>query len=282
MKAKIFLGLLLLIALSDLALQAQDSKKEIDKDSLQFQWETFSVSLGGFLAGIKSDISISGSQMGLGININLEDALGLSTSTFAFRGEAEYNIGSRRRSHIRLSYFGLIRNSNKTLEAELEIGNSVFPIGTELRSKFNLHIIRGLYDYAYFKDERISLGVSGGLYILPVNFELGAGDVIEENAAFVAPLPVIGVRNTFNITPKIAIKQCVEVLYIKISNYQGSISDLNLWLEYNPFKHLGFGLGYNTFQLNFNSIQNAENNRDFKGSVETGYSGLLFYGRYFF
>lgn len=272
------MGLLLLIALSDLALQAQ----ETDKDSLEYHWETFSVSLGGFLAGVKSDISISGSEMGLGIKINLEDALGLSTSTFAFRGEAEYNFGSKRRSHIRMSYFGLIRNSTKTLETEVEIGNSVFPIGTELSSKFNLHIIRGLYDYAFFKDERISLGVSGGLYILPVNFELGAGDVIQEGAAFVAPLPVIGVRNAILITPKIAIKQSVEVLYIKISNYQGSISDLNIWLEYNPFKHLGLGLGYNTFQLNFNSIQSAGNNRDFNGSIETGYSGLLFYGRYFF
>jgi hypothetical protein len=282
MKDKILLGLLLLIALSGLTLQAQDPEKETDKDSLEYHWDRFSVSLGGFLAGTNSDISLSGSEMGLGININLEDALGLSTSTFAFRGEAEYNIGSRRRSHVRMSYFGLIRNSTKTLETEVEIGNSVFLAGTELNSKFNLHIIRGLYDYAYFKDERISLGVSGGLYVLPVNLELGAGDVIEEGTNFVAPLPVIGVRNAFLITPKIAIKQSVEVLYIKISNYQGSISDLNIWLEYNPFKHLGFGLGYNTFQLNFNSNQSAKNDRDFDGSIETGYSGLLFYGRYFF
>jgi hypothetical protein len=282
MKAKIFLGLLLLIALSDLALQAQDPEKETGKDSLEYHWETFSVSLGGFLAGIKSDISISGSEMGLGININLEDALGLSTSTFAFRGEAEYNFGSRRRSHVRMSYFGLIRNSNKTLETEVEIGNSVFPIGTELSSKFNLYIIRGLYDYAFFKDERISLGVSGGLYVLPVRFAIATENTIDESTSFIAPLPVIGVRNAFLITPKIAIKQSVEVLYIKISNYQGSISDLNIWLEYNPFKHLGFGLGYNTFQLNFNSNQSVENDRNFDGSIETGYTGLLFYGRYFF
>ena len=282
MKNKILLGLLLLIALSDLTLQAQEPEKETDRDSLEYHWERFSVSLGGFLAGVKSDISISGSETGLGININMEDALGLSTSTFAFRGEAEYNIGSRRRSHVRMSYFGLIRNSNKTLETEVEIGNSVFPIGTELSSKFNLHIIRGLYDYAFFKDERISLGVSGGLYVLPVKFAIATESTIDESTSFVAPLPVIGVRNTFLITPKIAIKQSVEVLYIKISNYQGSISDLNIWLEYNPFKHLGIGLGYNTFQLNFNSIQSTENDRNFNGSIETGYTGLLFYGRYFF
>ncbi|RLD91783.1 MAG: hypothetical protein DRJ13_17260 [Bacteroidetes bacterium] len=139
-----------------------------------------------------------------------------------------------------------------------------------------------MYDYAYFKDERISLGVSGGFYVLPVNLELGAGNVVEEGATFVAPLPVLGMRNVFFITPKILVKQSLEVLYIKISNYQGSISDLNVWLEYNPFKHLGFGLGYNTFHFNFNSIQSTGNDREFIGSLETGYTGLLFYGRYFF
>jgi hypothetical protein len=282
MKDKILLGLLLLIALSDLTLQAQDPKKETDKDSLQYQWERFSLSLGGFVAGINSDISLMGRESGLGININMEDALGLRTATLVMRGEAEYNFGSRRRSHVRMSYFGLIRNSTKILESEIEIGNNVFPVGTEITSNFDLHIIRGLYDYAYFKDERISLGVSGGLYVLPVRFAITTESTIDENTSFVAPLPVIGMRNAFLVTPRIVLKQNLEVLYFKISDYQGSISDLNVWLEYNPFKHFGFGLGYNTFHLNFNSKQNTENDREFKGSIETGYTGLLFYGRYFF
>jgi hypothetical protein len=201
MKGKILLGILLLIALSDLTLQAQDTKKAANKDSLQYQWERFSVNLGGFLAGINSDISLMGREAGLGININMEDALGLNTSTFVFRGEVEYNFGSRRRSHVRMSYFGLIRNSTKILESELEIGNSVFPVGIEIRSGFNLHIIRGLYDYAYFKDERISLGVSGGLYVLPVSFSIATDNNLDERASFVAPLPVVGMRNAFIITP---------------------------------------------------------------------------------
>jgi len=282
MRFKIILGIFLLLSFSYLPLISQDAKKETEKDSLQYQWERFSLNLGVFIAGINSDISLMGRESGLGININMEDALGLNTVTFVIRGEADYNFGSRRRSHVRVSYFGLIRNSTKILESEIEIGDNVFPIGTEITSNFDLHIIRGLYDYAYFKDERISLGVSGGLYVLPVRFAIATESTIDESTSFVAPLPVIGMRNAFLITPKVVLKQSFEVLYFRISDYQGSISDLNFWIEYNPFKHFGFGLGYNTFHLNFNSKKNVENDREFKGSIETGYTGLLFYGRYFF
>ena len=282
MRYKLLFGILLLVGLSNITLIAQDARKETAEDSLQYNWERFSVNLGGFLASMNSDISLRGRQMGLGVIINMEDALGLSSSAVVIRGEAEYNFGSKRRSHVKVSYFGIIRNSTKTLKSELEIGNSVFPVGTELASRLGLHIIRGLYDYSYFRDDRISLGISGGLYVLPMNFSIRTDIIIDESASFIAPLPVFGIRNDFLITPKISLKQNLEVLYLKTSGSEGSISDLNIWIEFNPFKHFGFGLGYNTFQFNFSNIEGTRNEREFEGSFKTGYSGLLFYGRYFF
>jgi hypothetical protein len=272
MRSRIGLLILLLFAFTDLPLLSQDS--------LQYQWERFSVSLGGFLTTMNSNISIDGQEMGLGVNLNLEDALGLSTSSTVIRGEAEYNFGSKKRSHVRMGYFGLFRNASKILEAELEIGGSVFPVGAEINSKYNMQIYRGMYDYAFFRDERIMLAASVGLYILPVDFSLRTGEIIDESANIIAPLPVVGFRNAFIIAPKVTLKQNVEFLYVKTASFRGLISDLNIWLEYNPFKHLGFGLGFNTFRFNF-SAYDTIGNRDFKGSVSTEFSGLLFYGRYY-
>ena len=274
MRCKILLGLFILVLLSNNSLVAQDS--------LQYQWERFSVSLGGFLTTMNSDISLMGQQSGLGINVNLEDALGLSTSTTVVRGEVDYNFGSRGRSHLRMGYFGLIRHSDKTLEAELEIGNSVFPIGTEISSKFDMHIIRALYDYAVFKDERISLDLSVGLYVLPVSFSISTGNLINESDSFIAPLPVVGIRNSFFITPKILLKQNIDVLYVKTTSFQGSITDLNVWLEYHPFKHWGVGLGYNAFRFNYSAYLSSKNKMEFEGTLKTGFTGLLFYGKYYF
>ncbi len=265
--------IIFLLAFADLPLLSQDS--------VQFKWERFSVNLGGFLTSINSDISIDGQEMGLGINLNLEDALGLSTSNTVIRGEAEYNFGSKRRSYIRMGYFGLFRNASKTLETQLEIGGSVFPIGTEIDSKYNMQIIRGMYDYAFFKDERIMLSVSAGLYVLPMDFSIRTVEVINESAKIIAPLPVLGFRNTFFIAPKVILKQNFEFLYLRTGSFKGLISDLNMWVEYNPFKHFGFGLGFNTFRYNFTAYESL-GNRDFQGSISTGFTGLLFYGKYYF
>ena len=272
-RCRLCLGLILLLTLAELPLLSQDS--------VQYQWERFSINLGGFVTTMNSDISIDGQEMGLGVNINLEDALGLNTSTAVIRGELEYHFGSKRRSYVRMGYFGLFRNASKTLENQLEIGGSVFPVGMEIVSKYNMQIFRGMYDYAYFKDERFMLGVSGGLYVLPLDFSISTGDVINESAKVIAPLPVLGFRNTFLIAPKVIFKQSVEFLYVKTESFKGLISDLNVWIEYNPFKHFGFGLGFNTFRFNFSAYETI-GSRDFKGTLSTDFTGLLLYGRYYF
>lgn len=272
-RSRLGLGILLLLALPHFPVLSQDS--------LQYRWERFSVSLGGFLTSMNSNISIAGQEMGIGVNLNLEDALGLSTSSTVIRGEAEYNFGSRKRSHVRMGYFGLFRNASKILETELEIGGSVFPIGTEVYSKFNMQIYRGMYDYAFFRDERIMLAASVGIYVLPLDFSLRTGQIINESASIIAPLPVLGFRTAYLITPKVSLKQNVEFLYVKTTSIKGLISDLNFWLEYNPFKHFGFGLGFNTFRFNF-SAYDTIGRRDFKGTLSTEFAGLLFYGRYYF
>jgi len=267
------LGIFLFLTFANLPLRSQDS--------VQYKWERFSVNLGGFLATMNSDISIDGQEMGLGVNINLENALGLRTSNTVIRGEVEYNFGSKRRSYVRMGYIGLFRNASKTLETELEIGGSVFPVGTELNSKYNIQIYRGMYDYAFFKDTRIMFAASVGLYVLPMDFSISTDQIINESANVIAPLPVLGFRNTFIITPKVILKQNVEFLYVKTASIKGLISDLNVWVEYNPFKHFGFGLGFNTFRFNFSAYETI-GSRDFKGSLSNEFAGLLFYGRYHF
>lgn len=272
--ARIYLLLFLLSGLCFPSLQAQDS--------IDYKWERFSFSFGGFLTSISNDISISGQGTGLGLNINLEEALDLIASSLVIRSEAEFNFGSRRRSYVRMGYFGLFRSSRKVLEADLEIGNSVIPVGTEVNTKYNMQIIRALYDYAVYKDERVILALSAGLYILPVDFSIGTSVILNEAERFVAPLPVLGFRSTFNITPKLLIKQNIEFLYLKLAYFEGSISDLNLYLEYNPFKHFGLGLGYNAFRFNLKAYADTGIISDFQGAVNTGFNGLLFYGKFYF
>ncbi len=247
-----------------------------------YHWDRFSVQLGTFLAYMNSDLSLGSQNLGLGININLEDALGLATSNAVMRGEMEYSFGKRRRSIFHMGYFGLQRKADKILESEIRIGNSTFPIGTEVNSTFNLDIIRATYEYAFFFDERIRLGASLGAYIMPVTFSVGALGRSEEATQFVAPLPVVGILTEFRITPKVSLKENIQLLYLQFSDYKGSISDINIQLEYNPWQHFGFGLGVNSFRFNFIHDGSGKIFNEFEGSFSTGFTGLLLYARYGF
>ncbi len=198
------------------------------------------------------------------------------------RSEIEYHYGKRMRHTVRLGYFGLLRNANKVLKSEIEFGDNVFPIGTEVNSKFNLQIFKADYGYSFFSDERIRLGGTLGLFIMPITFSTTALDLSGEAAEFVAPLPVIGLGFNFAIAPKLYLKQSIEVLYLEIANFKGSLSDINIRLEYDIIKHLGLGIGYNSYRLNLMAQQEGSMFFDFEGTVKTSYSGLLFYAKYSF
>ena len=90
------------------------------------------------------------------------------------------------------------------------------------------------------------------------------------------------ISTKFALTPKLFLKQGIEILYLEISNFKGYITDLNIRVEYNPWKHFGFGLGIDTYRINISLAQKDNGGLDFVGSIKTSYTGLLFYGKYYF
>jgi len=194
-------------------------------DSSGYSWDRFTVSAGMFLTGLNDELSIVNQEAGLGVIINLEDALGLKRTTTVFRGELGYNYGKLRRHNLRFEYYGLFRNADKVLNNDLVFGDIVYPTGTELKSEFNFQIFRLLYDYNFYVDERIKLGISTGIYIMPMSLSIQSSIYVDESETFIAPLPVLGFQSAFRITKKVIFKQNIEVLYLSFSEFKGSIVD---------------------------------------------------------
>ncbi len=244
-------------------------------------WDRFSVSFGGFLSSYNSGILFASKQIGVGINVDIEDALGLNSTTLAFRGKANYNFGKKSRHSAIIGYFGIIRNSTKILDEELALGNIIYPVGTEIKSKFDLTIVRVKYGYSFFQDDRISLGATFGLFIMPVNLTVKALSQSENKTEFTAPLPLLGLRTDFAITRKLFLRQNVEVLYLSIGSFTGSVLDLNVMLEHKTFDHIAFGAGVNSNRIHI-SIEKPDSSIGFFGDIKMDYTGLLFYGKYYF
>lgn len=262
---------------------AKEKKPLTAEDSLAIEsWDRFSVNIGGFLAGLSNSIVAGSDQLGLGLALNLESALGLETSNLVLRGHVHYLFGRRHRHRVEIGYFGFFRNAYKVLEKEIEIGDEIYPVGTEISSKYNQQIFNANYDYAFYMDDRFNLGVSIGLYIMPLSFSVTTPNNTQRVADFTAPLPVLGLRTDFAITPKFTIKQSAELLYLKILDYEGRITDLTVRLEYTPFKHFGFGLGFDAYRLHVTSYEENPPIPGFIGTLRMDYTGLLFYVKYFF
>jgi len=245
-------------------------------------WERFSINLGGFIAGVNTGLRLGSKQLGVGVDIMLEDALGMKATDFVFRSDAMYRFGHTKKHSVKFGYFSFSRSAYKVLETELELGDHVFPIGTEINSLFDLSIFNFSYDYAFYNDDRVNLGASLGLFFMPLKFRLDVSGVTEEAATLFAPLPVIGLRSDFSINPKLFLKHGLEVLYLQTSEYTGILTDFNIRLEYNPWKHFGIGIGVNMYRMKVEVDGADYDHSRFVGNVEMGYTGMLFYGRYLF
>jgi hypothetical protein len=99
---------------------------------------------------------------------------------------------------------------------------------------------------------------------------------------FTAPLPVFGVRGDFAITPKWYLRSGLQAFYLEIDNFAGSILAANVAVEYLPWKHFGFGLGFDSLSVHVEAEGKDYPAIDFKGEVDFEYRGLLLYAKLYF
>jgi hypothetical protein len=60
------------------------------------------------------------------------------------------------------------------------------------------------------------------------------------------------------------------------------LTDINLALEYNAWKHVGLGLGYNTMRLNIEADGKDYPEIDLIGNFEFNYGGVQLYAKVYF
>jgi hypothetical protein len=276
---KIISLFLLIVWQFSLNAQKTDSLEILSK---KYDANNFVFTTGAFVSGVVSKVRFGNKQLGLGVDINLEDALGLSTTNFVFRGSAMYFFGKTHKHAFIASYFAFLRSSHKVLETELEFNDYVYPVGTEINSVFNFSIIKFAYDYSFFKDDRVNLGAGIGFYIMPIMFKISVNNQATNTIAdFIAPLPYAGLRTDFKILPKLYLKQGLDVMYAKFDTSSGAILDINIRLEHNTWKHFGFGAGLDFFKIIVRS-ETIKGNFNFVGNVEMGYTGFLIFAKYYF
>jgi hypothetical protein len=250
-------------------------------------WEKGSILFGGFVADFSSDV-VFGIEGGGNRSLNTEDLLGLHSTLTSFRAGALYRPGASRRNQLDFSYASYRRDGNATLSREVEIDGETYPIGAQIDSVFNFDIINGTYSYAFWQTERLRLALGLGIYAVPLKVELNITTTgprtVKERIKTTLPLPALSFRGEYRLVDKLFLNGSVEGMYMEVSDFTGYMVDLNLGIEYRPWKHVGFGLGYNFLDVDVTGKSSNSDypGGDFVGEVGVRFSGLIFYGKLLF
>lgn len=281
-KMVLILGIMLIAALFSGPVLAKEPAHTEEQEKAFEPWERFNLNLGAFFLDLNSDVRVGLEGLGVGIEVDVEDALGLDSSTSIFFGNGFYRFGSSRRHRVDFGYTAVHRDATKVLAQDLPILGDIIPAGTTVGTKLDFDVIQVGYSYSFFMDDRMDFGVGIGFFVMPFEFEITPSGAVSKTEDFVAPLPTLALHGDFAITPKLFFKLKFNFLYLEIDDFKGSITAAALALEYNVWKPVGFGLGYTSFRTVIEANGEDYPGIDFVGNVEFEYQGLNLYAKFYF
>ena len=233
--------------------------------------DTFSLTLGLFIADRNTDTRLDSDTLGTGTDIDLEDDLGLRGSDSIFRIDGQYRFHAKHR--INFSYFDLSRDSVIPISRDIQFGDQLFVLNTAINSNFGLKISKLAYTYSLLRRDKGYLGLSAGLYVADSTISMAAADQPQnEIGELTAPLPVFGVRGDYSMTDRWTFRASGEFFALEYNNIDGSIVDLYAGVDYQAFEHVAFGLAYNAVTIDVDVAKET-----YSGAIDWAYAGAMLY-----
>ncbi len=243
-------------------------------------WRDVELRLGGFIASMDAGVAIK-SGAGVGATFDVEDALDLDESIRSLRLGASLALGDRHRLHF--DFFDLSRDSSTRLGQAIQIGDTVYPIGTDVETEIGLQLYNLTYGYSILQDDRFDIAVTFGIHGLRTNLEFEAAGIgADASERFFLPIPLPGLRADFVLTSDLWLRHRVEILWFNLDLYRMLLVDSSVGLEYALFEHVAIGLAYNTFNFHLEMEEDEYPAVQFEGEVEFSFSGVLLYLNVFF
>jgi len=257
---------------------------EIDSDF--DSWRKIEVKIGTFWSVSNSDVRFGSAS---GLDIDVEDVLGMDVTTNVLRTSATWRFTDSRRHSLGFQWFSLHRTGDRQVlqdfSYETRNADTIYvKLGTQVASQFNIDIYMLSYSYSFFQDNRFDVAAKAGLFIMPIKIRLTPSGLVEDelNEAVIAPLPAFGLHSYFALTPRWYLNLGVELFYLEVGEFRGGLFDTQVTAEYRPWKHLGIGLGFEKFGMDLEADGKDYLNIDFRGKIEYGYLGLHLYANLLF
>jgi hypothetical protein len=242
----------------------------------QPQLPAFEFRLGAFWPSIDTTVQANASNGAIGSTINMESDLGLQSSKTLPIFDASWRFAPRHR--LEFNYVSLDRSATATASGEIRFGDTVFPVSTNVVSKFDSTVYALTYLYSLYQDSNneVAVGIGVDYTDLTVGISSSLGSLSASKGAK-APLPVLALTGTTRWTNEWTAKAGVQWFGIKYGDYDGTLDVFNAAVQYYPVKNWGVEGGYSYYKYRLNV-----NKSDWDGNANYKFSGptLSLVGRF--
>jgi len=265
---------LLIVVISLLAVASPLHAEEAWPDKFKF-------AIGGYTLGRHtSTISVTDSDLGVGISISPEDTLGMDIENTVLRIEGYYRF--RPKHALTYAWYSINSTGNKIIEEEFEWvdpeGNPVtIPVGAQVISSLDYDIFKVGYLWSFYRSDKVELGAGAGLHITRLATELNASTTTPPGQSLqkvdtTIPLPVISLVLNYHVTPKFRWFLKTEAFALKYDDWTGTYRDTNLGIEYRAWKHAALGAA-----LNSNALDIEQDTSSYRLKFNNTISGVQVY-----
>jgi hypothetical protein len=274
--ARIVMVMILLFGYSPLVWGEELSTPQLsDKLMIRGGW--------AYVFGARTTASVGGPVLGVGTNVDFTSTLGGSTSTDAFRLDTLYRFNDRHA--IGFSWYRVGLSGEKVINEQIQIRDNVIAAGASTQTSLSFNTYRLIYNYSFYRNDKVELAVSPGLYMMRTKFNFTgqgtingvAGNTTVVNEELTLPLPSIGLVANYNITPKLQFQSRYDFFYLTINDYTGAMFEFYAGLEYRLFQHFAMGAAYDRLQASLRGDGDQGFNIDFSYNLAYVYATLYFF-----
>jgi len=203
-----------------------DEPADISETLSGTKWD---IRVGAFYPRVDTRLRVDGALGLLGTELDLE-TLGLDKNEplpalgVSWQANAKHSLWG--------SYFELNRRGFTNTDIEIRVGETVFPVSTDISAYFRADVLALGYGYSFVntKDKRLGLRIGLSVQDAAIGIESLEGQV-KENADAIAPLPTFGFIAGMRLADRWYLSSELGYFAAKIDEYDGSIKQLSVTIE---------------------------------------------------
>jgi len=251
--------------------------------------ERFKIRIGGFLIdSFDTTARFDSTQFPVGTLIDLEGNFNLESSQTVLRIDGFYRFNNRHR--IDWTYYQSRRSGTSIATQEYVIGDPddpeggfIIPKDARIQTQWNYDLLKVGYAWSFLHKRRYEMFIGAGLNIRNLDIDISYQATIStfsNNDSFsgdgIIPLPTAVIGGRWNLSEKWQSIFRYEFFMLELGDYRGNQQDFQLLFEHSTFKHVGFGLGINTVDINMRA-----QDEQIRGEYDSRILGLLGYVKFY-